>query len=1267
MHPISAAKLALVPDLKRPMPSAREKRPKAVALCDIIDRCLKKDRDERFGSAKELAEALERLGGEKGRAADLAEDESPFAGLSAFQEADTARFFGRDSDITAVVGRLRNQELLAIAGPMGVGKSSFVRAGVIPALKRSRPELEAFVVRPGRRPLAALADVLAFLSDTAGSSVEADTAQIVETLRTQPGYLGARLRTRCRKLGSDHRIVLFVDQLEELYTLGIDPGERKAFCACLEGVADDASSPLRVLVTIRADFLDRLTDDRHFLDEVTRGLVFLPPMAREGLRAALEKPVEAAHYRFEDNALAGEILDGLQGTKSALPILQFTATKLWEARDRERKLLTRQAYQALGGVAGALSTHADAVLSGMSLSEQHLARSILMRLVTPERTRAMVQLDELRALSEDGAAVERVVDHLAAARLLSVEAGERDGKSVELTHESLIDRWAKLRQWLDGDEQDAQFLGELRSAAAQWENNSKAEGFLWRDQAALNARQWLERRRAERGAEAMSGLGKRELGYLEAVTRLAERNRRRGRRIVAGSFAAISVIAVIVTGLAISARAQATRADQQAQRADQQAQKAQEDARQARNATRMAAARERQDDPTTVLALLREVEPPGVPRGWAELVRWALGAGVSQVVLVHPIGVRSAAFSPDGTRIVTASWDKTVRVWNADGTGEPLALRGHEERVYSAVYSSDGKRIVTASHDKTARVWNANGTGEPIVLRGHDLFVVSAAFSPDGKRVVTASADKTVRVWSADGTGQPTILRGHDGGVVSTAFSPDGKLVVSASLDKTARVWSADGTGEPLVLRGHEDRLLSVAYSSDGKRVVTASEDRTARVWSADGTGEPLVLRGHEDRVSAAAFSPDGKRVVTGSFDKTVRVWNADGTGQPLVLRGHSASPQSVAFSPDGKRIVSAASDDTARVWSADTSVLILRGHEASARSVAYSPDGKRLATASFDKTVRVWNADGTGQPLVLRGHEGAVMSAAYSPDGKRLVSASSDKTARVWNADGTGEPLVLRGHDASIAWAAFSPDGKRIVTASADTTVRVWSEDGAGEPMILRGHEQQVVSVEYSPDGKHIVTASYDKTARVWNADGTGQPIVLRGHEQQVSSVAFSPDGKRVITAAYDDTARVWNADGTGQPIVLRDHEGGVTSARFSPDGKRIVTASQDKTLRVWNVDGTGEPIVLRGGAQSHAYATFSPDGSSIAAAFDDQTVWVWTDLESLGGSEDPKLWTATTLCLPVKRRIPLLGVSEATARTEQDACVRRVGAARAAASSGR
>lgn len=1264
IQPLTLIHLAAVADIDTDMPSAQDRLGADHPLAEVIDRCLKKRKEERIGSAEELVKALLRIGAPRRELVRLEDDECPFAGLSAFQESDAALFFGRDDDIVAVTRKLRHQPLVAVAGASGAGKSSFVRAGVIPALKRAGQAFEAFVVRPGRRPLGALADVLTFATDSiADPTVDVDPEAIVSVLRAQPGYLGARLRARCRKRGSDHRILLFVDQLEELYTLGIEASERAAFCACIDGVADDASSPLRVVVTIRADFLDRISEDRRLLSAIMGGLVLLPMMTKEGLREAVQNPLEAVHYRFDDDDLVDEMLDGLAGTKSPLPLLQFTATKLWESRNRENRLLTRQAYGALGGVAGALSTHADGVFLAMSPLEQRHARAILLRLVTPERTRAVVRFDELCALSDDVSIVEDALHHLADARLISIETdGDCQGKTVELTHESLIDRWGKLGQWLNEHEQDSAFLLELSNAASQWEKHGKSDDFLWRDRAAGEARAFLSRKKTEVGETGMLALGRREVEYLEAVVRIDERTKRRRTLILGALFGSVLVIAVVVGLLSIYARMQAKRADEQARRADEQAKQAKEEARQARNATRMAAARELSNDPTTMVALLREVEGPSMPYGYSDIVRDALYGGVAEVVIEQPEPVMSVAFSRDGKRLVAAGYHGAAWVWNADGTGRPLILRGHALTVHSAEFSPDGQHVVTASADKTVRVWNVDGTGEPLILRGHDGIVKSATYTIDGKHIVTASMDRTVRIWNADGTGERVILRGHDDAITSAAMSHDQRRIVTVSADKTARIWNIDDQGKPMILRGHHEIVTLAEWSPDDKWIATASEDKTVRIWDTFAEAEPVILRGHEDGVWSATWSPDGQWIVSTSYDKTARVWDVRERHEIRMLRGHRNTVTMAAFSPDGNHIVTSSFDDTLRIWPARevNEPLVLRGHEGDVCSAAFSPDGRRIVSSSLDKTARIWNVNGHGEPTILRGHEDKVLMADFSPDGKYVLTASRDKTARIWFADGTGEPLIFRGHEHRILSARWSPDQKKIVTASFDKTVRIWNVDQSGEPTILRGHEDAVSDAEFSPDGRYVATASFDKTARIWRADGQGEPILLRGHDSGLWSAAWSPDQRLIVTASMDKTARVFQADGKGEPLVLRGHEHWVMSAFFSHSGSRIITSSKDKAVRVWNADGRGEPLVLRGAAGAYDRASISPDDRRIAAPSADRTISVWSDLVPFDGSDDDRLWNATTYCIPIANRVKILGVSEAAAGVEHQACMRAARAPR-------
>jgi WD40 repeat protein len=469
----------------------------------------------------------------------------------------------------------------------------------------------------------------------------------------------------------------------------------------------------------------------------------------------------------------------------------------------------------------------------------------------------------------------------------------------------------------------------------------------------------------------------------------------------------------------------------------------------------------RENDVQRADDILRGCRPQQPPWEWCYLHR--LCHSELLTLQGHAGEVKSVAWSPDGTRLASASYDRAVQIWDArTGQRAPTALLGHTNAVFGVAWSPDGTRLASASDDQTVRVWDTRTRRETLTYRGHTGMVYGVAWSPDVTRLASASQDRTVRVWDTK-TGQDALsLKGHTAQVFPVAWSPDGGRLASGSTDKTVKVWDAKVGQEALSLKGHTDVVYGLAWSPDGTRLASASWDKTVKIWDARTGLEALSPEGHRDRVWGVAWSPDGTRLASASGgldDKKqsygeVKVWDARTGQEALAFKGHVYPVRCVAWSPDGTRLASACNGEMVKVWDARTGQEVLppQGHTRDVAGVAWSPDGTRLAGASNDRTVKVWDARTGQEALSLQGHTSAVWGVAWSPDGTRLASGSLDQTVRVWDTRTGQELLTLRGHGDGVAAVAWSPDGTRLASTSGDRTVKIWDGSPPNEPAAQQG-----------------------------------------------------------------------------------------------------------------------------------------------------------------------------------------------------------------------
>jgi WD40 repeat protein len=541
--------------------------------------------------------------------------------------------------------------------------------------------------------------------------------------------------------------------------------------------------------------------------------------------------------------------------------------------------------------------------------------------------------------------------------------------------------------------------------------------------------------------------------------------------------------------------------------------------------------------------------------------------------------IAAVALTPDGSRAVTGSNDKTVRVWDLATGTEQAVLTGHTGEVLAVAVTQDGSRAVTGSDDRTVRVWDLETGTEQTVLTSNGGDVWAVALTPDRNRVVAGSIDGTVRIWNLETGTEQAVLTGHTGAVSAVALTPDGNRAVTGSRDQTVRIWNLETGTEQAVLTGHTGSVSAVALTPDGNRAVTGSIDGTVRIWNLETGTEQAVLTGHTGAVSAVAVTPDGNRAVTGSRDQTVRIWNLETGTEQAVLTGHTGEVSAVATTPDGNRAVTGSGDETVRVWNLPdgSERAFLTGHIVVANAVETTPDGNRAVTGSGDGTVRVWELAAGTEQAVLTGHTGPVLAVALTPDGSRAVTGSRDQTVRVWDLTTGTEQAVLTGHTGEVLAVAVTPDGNRAVTGSRDQTVRVWDLTTGTEQAVLTGHTGSVFAVAITPDGSRAVTGSGDAKMLVWDlATGTEQSGAM-GHWGAVFAVAITPDGSRTVSGSIDQTVLIWDHLETGNDsTVLTGHAGKVWAVAITPDGRRAVTGSNDQTVQIWDlVTGTARQII--------------------------------------------------------------------------------------------
>jgi class 3 adenylate cyclase len=807
----------------------------------------------------------------------VVETANPYKGLRAFEEADAPDFFGREALTHQILARLaepgERSRFLAVVGPSGSGKSSVVKAGVVPALRQgalpgARRYLLAEMV-PGGQPIKELTAALDRLAETEPPAME--------ELRDGRGDLRSAI---AQVLPSDGELVLVIDQFEEVFTLVEDEAVRARFLDLVEPAVRAPDSRLRVIVTMRADFYDRPLLYKRFGDLVGARTQTVTPLSAEELERAISGPAERAGVVLEPGLVAQMITD-VGGEPGALPLLQYALTELFEQRRGTTMIL--EAYRAIGGVSGALARRADAVYEGLEDDQKEAARQLFLRLTTAveetELARRRVPRAELLSVDVGSTAIESAIEAFGAARLLSFDRDPATGSpTVEVAHEALLREWGRLRGWLDAAREDLRIQRRLAVAAREWVDADRDPSFLatgsrlaafeaWHQGSGLaitpQEREFLEASLAERDRR------RGEDEAREARERELERRSLRRLRTMVAVLAAAALIAAALTVFAFAERGRAEREERVAV---------------ARQLAAAAVANLEVDPERSILLALEAVDRTRssdgsvLPEAYEALHRAVVA---SRIELSVPGIGGWLDWSPDGTRFVTEGPEETgtVDIRNAETGESMLSFTGHDADVNGVAFSGDGSMLATTGDDGTAKVWDPESGRELGSVSGPEGPVIGPSFSPDGSLAAAAWLfEGTVRVWDVASSRTVHEIDAVPGSF-RTAFSPDGERLAIVGLDTSVGVVVDVRSGEEVLsLEGHEDQVQDVDWSPDGRWIATSSIDAAVGIWDAR-TGDLRFSLFHDGPVGDADWSPDGGRLVTGSGDGRATVWEITEAG----------------------------------------------------------------------------------------------------------------------------------------------------------------------------------------------------------------------------------------------------------------------------------------------------------------------------------------------------------------------------------------------------
>lgn len=1140
------------------------------SLDDIVMMCLERKKENRPDSAQILGLLQGILGSRDGT---YQGERSPFRGLSPFYEENSRFFFGREDEILQFLERMRSEAVLPVIGHSGAGKSSFVRAGVIPRL-RERGNWRIFTMQPGRNPWLNLKAALAGFSASENIPETSDKA-----VSLSPVFMSILQNT-------GENILLFIDQFEELFTGSVN-STHSSFADSVLSISDDPSLGIRVVFTIRDDYLGKAAE-RIQNTRIFNSVTVIKSPGIKGLLDIVTRPLKETGYTYDDPLLPALMVKAVENEESPLPVLQFVTGCLWEQRDRKSKLLLRKVYDSTGGVEGALATHADEVVSHFPAESLKIVKSIFLMLFNTDRTRKVCLKSEITA---GNPVVEEIVNTLVNARLLSVRTSIEAEPEIETVHESLVRTWKTLDNWLSESRYDHIFYDELKAWVRLWTKNGKTEEGLWTGKKLDDAVEFMK--------SSTLVISDDVNDFIERCKDKSLGDRRRRKMIFGFSFLTLFIIALVSVVVAM-AFAKEKNLSEQARRRESElrilsenqekavtrqwaqaqlegAQSALErgDVLESRSKLRMAA--EKLDDAAAALLLWKLNSNP---------LQWKKDLGAS---------VYETVFSPDGKHVAAACLNKNLYVFNVLTRAATL-LRGHTEQVLAVSFSPDKKHIASGSYNGMIIVHDLQTGKIRFSVKPHssriralrymgDVLVSSGVDGRISRISATGKILKSVTVkgggyWSMAISDKGHIYAGHESGEIHI-YNPEleliRKLKVASSRIADIQVVSDSiisiSSGGSIDINqisdfknnkkiNHRTGLRAMAVS-DG-RIHVCDDSGMLTVYSIKNLALISRLKTHDSICRSVDINTENL-VVSGGSDNFVRMWKFEKIESPEVPRGHRSSVVGLAFSPDDSKIVSGGGDGSLIVWNTQTGEQIgfIKAHKKSVMGVAWSPDGRYIASASTDSSVKLWKADDLTPAGVFEEHRRAATQVEFSPDSRMLLSAGFDRRVILREVPSGKVIHVLEGHKFHVWTARFSPDGRFIASGSNDKTVRIWDVFTGKNLKTFNTNKDSINGLTFHRNGKIIYAG--DDSRHLFEIDLELDTVseILR-MPSRLYWIDYSPKSDLLLVSSANG---FWHqVEGRRIKTSRRYHRSEVNAVTFSRTGKYFASSGDDSLVRVYS-----------------------------------------------------------------------------------------------------